>query len=189
MWYDLKIFYFKMRSLLIMSYKTTYYSGFCLHDEQGLFDEYLIDNDFTLSGFSYGAIKAFEEALHSSKRVDVLQLFSPAFFQDKDEKFKRMQLMFFKKNAQGYCENFLKNVVYPSSKNIEPFFKQGSFEELDELLHYVWDTKKIQALCNKGTKIEVYVGSEDKIVDANSIKEFFTPFATVYYIKECGHIL
>lgn len=172
-----------------MSYKTKFYSGFCLQNEQSLFEEYLINNELTLAGFSYGAIKAFEEALHSSKRIDVLQLFSPAFFQDKQEKFKRMQLMFFKKDAPGYCDNFLNNVVYPSSKNIEPFFRQGTYEELDELLHYVWDEEKVQALCNKGTKIEVYVGSEDKIVDANSIKEFFKPFATVYYIKECGHIL
>lgn len=172
-----------------MSYKTEFYSGFCLQNEQSLFEEYFIDNELTLAGFSYGAIKAFEEALHSSKRIDVLQLFSPAFFQDKQEKFKRMQLMFFKKDAQEYCDNFLKNVVYPSSKNIEPFFKQGTYEELDELLHYVWDEEKVQVLCNKGTKIELYVGSEDKIVDANSIKEFFKPFATVYYIKECGHIL
>ena len=36
-----------------------YFSGFCFFEESKLFDEYLIKNDFTLNGFSYGAIKAF----------------------------------------------------------------------------------------------------------------------------------
>ena len=74
-----------------------YFSGFCFFEESELFEEYLIKNDFTFYGFSYGAIKAFEEALNSQKRVDTLQLFSPAFFQNYDDKFKRTQLMYFKK--------------------------------------------------------------------------------------------
>lgn len=169
--------------------KTNFYSGFSLKDEKSLFEEYVIENDFTLSGFSFGAQKAFEKALNSSERTDTLQLFSPAFFQDKDEKYKRMQLMFFKKDAQSYCENFLKNVVYPSEKNITNYFQKGSYEELDELLHYVWNEEKLQALVEKGTTIEVYVGAEDKIVDAQKIKSFFLEYATVYFIKNAGHIL
>ena len=86
-----------------------YFSGFCLKNEDELFDEYLIKNDFTISGFSYGAIKAFEYALVTQKRIDKLQLLSPAFFNDKDTKYKRMQLMFFKKDNKTYCENFLNN--------------------------------------------------------------------------------
>lgn len=172
-----------------MTCKGNFYSGFSLKDEQSLFDEYRIVNDFTVSGFSYGAQKAFEAVLNSKNRVDTLQLFSPAFFQDKDEKYKRMQLMFFKKDAQSYCDNFLKNVIYPSEKEIASFFEQGTYEELNELLHYEWKREKLQALVDKGTKIEVYVGAEDKIVDAQKIKTFFLEYATVYFIKDVGHIL
>jgi len=74
-----------------------YFSGFSLKGEKELFKDYIIENDFTVSGFSYGAQKAFEYVLNTDNRVDLLQLFSPAFFQDKDKKYKRLQLMFFKK--------------------------------------------------------------------------------------------
>lgn len=53
------------------------------------------------------------------------------------------------------------------------YFKEGSYEELDELLNYVWDEEKLQALVNRGTKIEIYLGSEDKIIDSNKAKDFF----------------
>ena len=166
-----------------------YFSGFCLENEEKLFNEYIIKNDFTISGFSYGAIKAFEEVLNSNQRVDKLQLFSPAFFQTKDKKFKRMQLMFFKKDANIYCNNFLKNITNPSNIDCNKYFTQGSYEELDELLNYEWSDEKLNSLVQKGTKIEVFLGSEDKIVESLKAKEFFIKYATVYYIKDVGHIL
>lgn len=143
-----------------------YFSGFCFENESELFSEYLIKNDFTVSGFSYGAIKAFEEVYNSNQRVDRLQLFSPAFFQTQDKKYKRMQLMFFNKDANAYCENFLKNVVSPTNTNISKYFSMGTAQELEELLNYEWSEEKLQELVNRGTKIEVYLGSEDKIIDS-----------------------
>lgn len=166
-----------------------YFSGFCFVNESELFDEYLENNDFTVCGFSYGAIKAFEEVLNSNTRVDKLQLFSPAFFQTFDEKFKRMQLMFFKKDANAYCENFLKNVSSPTNQDISKYFNQGTIEELEELLNYEWSKEKLQKLVDNGTKIEVFLGGVDKIIDSSKAKEFFKDFATVYYIKEKGHLL
>ena len=166
-----------------------YFSGFCFFDESELFDEYLEKSDFTVCGFSYGAIKAFEEVLNSNQRVDKLQLFSPAFFQTSNDKFKRMQLMFFKKDANSYCENFLKNVLNPTNKDISKYFQMGTFEELEELLNYQWSEEKLQRLVDKGTIIEVYLGEVDKIIDSQKAKEFFKNFATVYYIKEKGHLL
>ena len=177
-----------MRLLLLKIFKN-YFSGFCFLNESELFGEYRIENDFTISGFSYGAIKAFEEALNTSKRVDKLQLFSPAFFQNYDDKFKRTQLMYFKKDPNAYCENFLKNVKSPSSKDISKYFNLGNYEELKELLYYEWNEEKLQRLLEKGTKIEVYLGANDKIVQTKDIKEFFVNFASVYYIKEKGHLL
>lgn len=172
-----------------MKISKTYHSGFCLQNEEELFKEYLVKNDFTVSGFSYGAIKAFEEVYSSSVRVDKLQLFSPAFFQTKDKKFKRMQLMFFKKDAKAYCENFLENISYPKNLDTSKYFNLGTFEELEELLNYEWDENKLQTLLEKGTKIEVYLGEEDKIIDSYAANDFFKNYATVYYMKNLGHIL
>ena len=168
---------------------SNYYSGFCLENEKELFEEFLENGDFVLQGFSYGAIKAFKEALNSSKRVDKLQLISPAFFQTQDKKFKRMQLMFFKKDAKSYCDNFLENIAYPSSLNTSKYFTQGSMGELDELINYTWLEEELQTLVDKGTKIEVFLGQNDKIIDSEKAKDFFVKYATVYYIKNVGHIL
>ena len=166
-----------------------YFSGFCFKNESELFDEYLVNNDFTISGFSFGATKAFEEAFSTKKRVDKLQLFSPAFFQNFDDKFKRTQLMYFKKDANAYCQNFLSNVNYPLQIDISKYFELGTAEQLEELLNYNWSEEKLQKLVDKGTKIEVYLGGVDKIIDSSKAKDFFKNFATAYYIKEKGHLL
>ena len=172
-----------------MKISKKYFSGFCFENESELFEDYLIKNDFTVSGFSYGAIKAFEEVLNSEERVDRLQLLSPAFFQNFDEKFKRTQLMYFKKDSDSYIEIFSKNVIFPKNIDISKYFKIGTVEELEELLFYQWSEEKLQKVVDRGTKIEVYLGSEDKIIDALKTKEFFQKFATVYYIKDKGHLL
>ena len=166
-----------------------YFSGFCFFEESELFKDYIIQNDFTVSGFSFGAIKAFEEVLNSNNRVDKLQLFSPAFFQTQNEKFKRTQIMYFKKDENAYCQTFLSNVLSPLDLDISKYFKLGSIEELQELLYYEWSEEKLQKLIEKGVKIEVYLGGNDKIIDASKAQEFFKEFATVYYIKEKGHLL
>lgn len=172
-----------------MIFQSKFFSGFCFQNESELFGEYLQQSAFTVAGFSYGAQKAFEYALQTTSRVDTLQLFSPAFFQNKDEKYKRMQLMFFKKDAKSYCDTFLKNVALNSSKTIKEYFIQGSYEELDELLHYVWDEEKLQQLLKKGTRIEVFLAGNDAIIDSCEAYAFFKAFTTVYFIKDLGHIL
>lgn len=166
-----------------------YFSGFCFKNESEIFSEYLESNDFTVCGFSYGAIKAFEEVLNSNLRVDKLQLFSPAFFQNYDDKFKRTQLMYFKKDANAYVETFLSNVINPSNLDISKYFELGTSEQLEELLNYNWSEKKLQEVVDKGVKIEVYLGEVDKIIDSLKVKDFFKNYATVYYIKEKGHLL
>lgn len=167
----------------------SFFSGFCFKNEEELFDEYIIKNDFTVAGFSYGAIQGFKEVLNSNQRVDKLQLFSPAFFQTQDKKYVRLQLMFFNKDPKSYCENFLKNVAYPKELELEKYFELGTYEELEELLTFKWNEEDIQKILDKGTKIEVYLGSEDKIIDASLAKDFFRNYATVYYINNKGHIL
>ncbi len=168
-----------------------YFSGFCLENELELFKEYLIQNDYTISGFSYGAIKALEFALASSAmdiRVDLIQLFSPSFFNDKDEKYTRMQLLYFKKDRKQYCDNFLNNSGFTHEQS-NKYFIDGTYKELDELLNYKWDQKKLQMLIDNGTNIEVYLGEKDKIIDSQKALEFFRNFSEVYFIKNKGHIL
>ncbi len=97
--------------------------------------------------------------------------------------------MFFNKDANAYCENFLKNVTSPTNQDISKYFNQGTTEELEALLNYEWSKEKLQKLADNGTKIEVFLGGVDKIIDAQKAKEFFKDFATVYYIKEKGHLL
>lgn len=167
-----------------------YYSGFCLQNEQELFDKHIIKSDFCISGFSYGAIKAVEYALNSDERIDKLQLFSPAFFNDKDDKYKRMQLMFFTKDKTSYINNFLQNVKYPFYIDLDPYLKIGTNIELKELLYYQWDKQKIEKLITKGIQIEVYLGKEDKIINSSLARDFFKSCkCEVYYIKNSGHLI
>ena len=166
-----------------------FYSGFSLSDDKKLFEPYLKDSAYTVAGFSYGAIRAFEEALASSRRIDILQLFSPAFFQDKSEKFKRMQMIYFLKEKEAYLENFLSACFFPVSLNESVRVEQGSEAQLRELLHYEWKAEKLKALQERGVEIEIYLGSEDKIIDAKKAKAFFLPYATSYMINHAGHTL
>lgn len=165
-----------------------FFSGFSLQNESELFKEYLILNDFCICGFSYGATRAFEYVYNSKQRIDRLQLFSPAFFQNKNDKFKRMQMMFFAKDANQYANNFLINCGF-DHKLAQKYFSLGKSEELQSLLDYVWDNKKLQELVDRGTKIEVYLGGEDKIIDSQYACDFFKSFAEVYFIKDASHIL
>ncbi len=168
-----------------------YFSGFCLENESELFEFALKkSNDFTIAGFSYGAIKALEAALQSKKRVDKLILISPAFFHDKDEKFKKMQLLFFAKDKASYIQNFLANIADGSKIDMRKYLKEGTKEELKELLYYQWDAKKLQELLKRGVIIEVFLGENDKIINSKEALEFFKENATnTYFIKKANHIL
>jgi len=165
-----------------------YFSGFSLKNEQELFNQYIEKSDFTVSGFSYGAINALEYVLNTNNRVDKLQLFSPAYFNDKDKKYKRMQLMYFKKDATSYCNNFLENSGFPQGLSSR-YFQMGTYEELNDLLNYEWMNEKLAQVIEKNITIEVFLGSEDKIINSSEALEFFRKFSEVYYIKNKGHIL
>lgn len=160
-----------------------YFSGFCLSGEKELFSEYLSNSEYEVAGFSYGAIKAYEYCLTTKKRVDKLTLLSPAFFLDKDEKFKRLQLLHFRKNKNKYIENFLQNCSYPCETDLQKYLYPQSIKELEELLNYKWNQKL------KDIDIRVYLGENDKIIDSKKAHEFFKEFTTSYYMKQKGHIL
>ncbi|MDA3909364.1 MAG: pimelyl-ACP methyl ester esterase BioV [Sulfurimonas sp.] len=168
-----------------------FFSGFSLQNESYLFDEYLNRSDYSVSGFSYGAIKAFDyakEQLASGKRVDTLQLMSPAFFQRKAAKFKKLQILAYTRNELIYMSQFMNGCFEPYEKKIVEH-KQTTKEELEELLSYEWDFEELQRLLDKGVKLEVYLGEKDNIIDVSGAKEFFLQVATVTYIKEANHFL
>jgi len=166
-----------------------YFHGFSLKKEEKFFKEYLIESDYAVAGFSYGAQKAFEYAYRTKERIDRLILLSPAFFQNQKKSFIRTQLRYFKANKEEYKEQFLKNVAYPSSVNLSDYISDGSEEELEELLSYQWDKEKIKELLNRGVTIEVFMGESDKIVDAKKSFELFEALVPVYFFKGRGHLL
>lgn len=168
-----------------------FFSGFSLANEEYLFADYIQESVYTVSGFSYGAIAALKyarEAVENSKRIDTLQLFSPAFFQNRDEKFKRLQLMSYKKNNHQYMKQFLEGCFFPYEKKIVGN-RTTNVAELQQLLEYQWSIDEFMILKECGVVIEVYLGGCDKIIDANEAKEFFLNVATVTYIKNANHFL
>ena len=162
-----------------------YFSGFCLKNESELFQSFTCKGDFCVVGFSYGAQKALEYAFTSEERIDTIQLISPAFFMDRSEKYKKLQTISFKKDSDLYCKNFLENIGLKDKS----FFEKGTLDELKELLFYKWDIEKLKELKDRGMEIEVYLGADDKIINSLHIKNFFQEFATIYYIKDKGHML
>ena len=168
-----------------------FFSGFSLKNESYLFESLLSESDYTLSGFSYGAIKAFratQVALEEGRRIDRLQLLSPAFFQTKEEKFKRLQLLSYKKSKERYMTQFLSACFAPYPP-VELEQYETESEELEDLLSYEWSLEALRDIVDRGVKLEVYLGSEDKIIDVAAARELFLEVATVTYINGANHFL
>ena len=166
-----------------------YFNGFSLQNEKELFAPYIMQSDYCVAGFSYGAQQAFEYVYHAKERIDRLILLSPAFFQTEKPSFIRTQLRYFEAGQEAYVKQFLANVTYPSSLDLSSYLKVGTKEELEALLSYTWDNKKIQEVLNRGTTIEVFFGQDDKIIDAQKAFDFFAPLTTTYFMKSVGHLL
>ncbi len=166
-----------------------FYSGFSLQGEAELFADYLRPGRYTVAGFSKGAIEALRFAYESEERVDLLQLISPAFFMDKSSAFKRAQLHYFRKDPQGYIERFLGNVAYPGRSDLYRYLEPEGIEALQMLLSFDWPQEWLEEIVSRGTQIELYLGMRDKIIDPVAARAYFLPYATVYTIKEGGHIL
>jgi hypothetical protein len=166
-----------------------YFNGFSLRDEERFFGEWLIDSEFCVAGFSYGAQQALEYVLGCDERIDRLILLSPAYFQEQSTAFIRTQLRYFAADSDAYISRFLANVVYPSSTNLKDHLLAGTQEELSSLLCYRWEEEKLCQILKKGTIIEVILGEKDKIIDVDAAYRFFAPLVTTYMIKDAGHLL
>ncbi|NPA60119.1 MAG: pimelyl-ACP methyl ester esterase BioV, partial [Epsilonproteobacteria bacterium] len=144
-----------------------YFNGFSLIGEEYLFKEYINTSEYCVCGFSYGSIKALNEVkkrLLNSQRVDTLQLFSPAFFQTKDAKFKRLQILSYNKNELLYLKKFMASCFYPHEQKIVQQIKTNT-DELDELLEYIWNLDDLKKVIDAGVKLEVYLGQKDMVID------------------------
>jgi len=157
-----------------------YFSGFCLCNEKELFKEYLEDGEFVVAGFSKGAQDALEYVLNTDKRVDKLQLLSPAFF-DYPKKVIDLNLKAFEKNKPGYIKNFLTKAGFYDEK----YICECSRDELYRLFTFNWE--KIKEL--KNVKIEVFLGEYDKILALKKASDFFKNYSDVYFIKKANHFL
>ena len=165
-----------------------FYSGFCLKDESDFFAPWLLQNDFTVAGFSYGAIKALYDVLQSDSRIDTLQLFSPAYFCNKPDSFKRMQMKGYKRDSAAYRARFIESCFAPYPVRDVTVYDEGE-AALEELLGYPWPEKLLRELNERGVKIEVYLGGKDAVIDADTARAFFKPYATIYYFKDANHFL
>ena len=166
-----------------------FFNGFSLQGEETLFSKYLIESEYSVAGFSYGAQQAFEYVYASKVRVDRLILLSPAFFQTQKPSFIRTQLRYFEAGQEAYVKQFLANVSYPSALNLSDYLKVGTKGDLEALLTYIWDEEKIIEILDRGTTIEVFLAKKDKIIDAQVAFDFFSPLTTTYFIKDAGHLL
>lgn len=168
-----------------------FFSGFSLQNDREFFKSFIKDTHYTVAGFSYGAILAFEytkDMLEKGKRVDTLQLFSPAFFETKSDQFKQLQLRGYRKNPQIYLSKFIAGCFAPHAiKDIS--LKESNIKELTELLYYKWNLDTLVELKNKGVVIEVYLGDQDQIIDTQGANNLFIEVATVITIKDANHFL
>ena len=166
-----------------------FYSGFSLKNEASFFEPYLEKSEYTVAGFSYGAIKVALYASEATKRIDTLQLFSPAFFQTKKESFKRLQIGAFLKSKEEYIENFLVTCFAPYKSQEVELDEDVSESQLRELLYFEWTKELMDSIVSKGIRIEVYLGLEDRVIDVQGAREFFLPFSTATSIRTGNHFL
>lgn len=166
----------------------TFFSGFCLEGEGELFSDFIPPKIATIAGFSYGAICAYEHALATKEFFKKLILLSPAYYAHTDEEFKQQQINAFRSDPDLYKLKLLKKSGF-SEETAQKYSKDGTIDELEKLLYFDWAVDGFDKLKKNGVEIEVYIGSNDRVVDPNSSMEFFKQFATVYFIKGKNHFL
>lgn len=163
-----------------------FFSGFGFANESALFDEWIEEIEFGIAGFSLGAIRAFERTLFRGERVECLTLLAPAFFQNRGDRFKRAQMLYFIKDSKRYMRDFYALCGKCDSKfyDCDP---KG--EDLEFLLNYVWRKERVATI--KEAKIRVVLGGEDRVIDANKARDFFISCGNVevIWIEKANHLL
>lgn len=170
-----------------------FFGGFGFNNDYGLFSDILeqynlLDSrEYRIYGFSFGAQKAIEYALHSKNRINEIILLSPAFFNNKDEDFIKSQLLYFKKNKDLYMRYFLANIGF--SNDMRGFLSEANYDDLETLLTYRFNRNILEKLQHNGISIVTFLGEFDKIIDVNIALDFFKEFGMVYFLKNTNHLL
>jgi len=170
----------------------TFFSGFGFCCEKALFREYLEEGEFVVAGFSYGAQKALKEVLsrlEEGRRVERLQLLSPAYFDHLPKALKVREIENFMRNPDLYMRLFYRKAAYPYTGDVAPFTRRPELSQLKELLFFQWKGEELERLREAGVVLEVYIGSLDKIVPPQRVAEFFKAYGTLYQIEGVGHLL
>ncbi|MDR0664744.1 MAG: pimelyl-ACP methyl ester esterase BioV [Helicobacteraceae bacterium] len=164
-----------------------FFSGFGFVGEAALFASRLpiCDSPRSVAGFSLGAIRACQYALETSSRIDRLALFSPAYFQDKDDRFVRLQLISYARDSAAYMRNFYANCGMFDGRYANRDPQEG---DLSLSLNYKWRLDMFERL--KNLSISVYLGGKDNIINADKALDFFSKTnARIVYIKNANHLL
>ncbi|RDU62438.1 pimelyl-ACP methyl ester esterase BioV [Helicobacter sp. MIT 14-3879] len=166
-----------------------FFSGFGFENDYEIFSDILekYKGNYNIAGFSYGAQNALEFSLKNNTRINRLILLSPAFFNDIDDWFIHKQLGLFAKNSKVYMKYFLKNIGF-ENKFIN-YLKTPDAKDLKLLLKYRFNSNSMYFLKSRGIKFDIYIGSNDKIINVNNACEFFARFGIVYLLKNANHLL
>jgi len=169
-----------------------YFNGFCLQNEEKLFSGYIEEGLFNVAGFSFGAQKAVSYVLKTEKRIEKLQLFSPAFF-TYSPRITDINIQAFNKDKKSYIKTFLNKAggkadienckLKAGNKTVK--LAECTVQQLKDMFTFNWEI--IKGI--KNTKIEVFLGECDKIINLKQAYGFFTGVADVYLIKDANHFL
>ena len=96
--------------------------------------------------------------------------------------------MAYKSDSEKYLNQFIQSCFEPYELK-KTLHVSTNESELEELLNYEWDAQRLEKIQARGVQIEVYLGSEDRIIDVQGAKEFFLPYATTYLINGANHFL
>jgi hypothetical protein len=161
-----------------------FFSGFCLHGEKELFENFLEETPFTWAGFSFGAQQLWEKLRHwSGGRIQKIILLSPAYFGSKPEKWVQLNLAGFQRNREKYIRNFLQKGGLPDWKYLDP---TCTYSQLEKGLNFQWEP--IPPILKK-VECHIYLGEADKIVDLEGAYSFFKKVGIVHLLKHHTHFL
>lgn len=174
-------------------------NGFFFQKELIFLKNFVHKGIYDISGFGFGAQKAYDEAflrISRGRRVNKLILLSPAFFGNgkMNQSDKILQIKAFEENKKIYTFNLLKlmgeeNNLMEKNPTSKDFVLKIKSSDLYSMFDYIWDKKKIETLSYRGVSTEIYLGGKDKTINALKISEFFAPHATIYLIKKANHFL
>ncbi len=170
----------------------TYFSGFGLCNEWEVFSHLQhskiieINRVYDIIAFNYGAQRAIDYAISTTKRIRKISLLSPAFFHDKNPIFKEQQLKLFKSHPQKYIHNF-----YPTSPiALSSFIYTPSVEELKKMIYYFFSPKDLLYLQQRNIIIEIFLGQKDTLINIQAAFDFFYPLSQrIFIFQNAGHFL